>query len=205
MKNAFFYSVCGILAVCAFISFILYRAADPETADIKISAFPAVIGDWTGRDIPLEKHIYELLETDNLIMRDYTNSLGDTVNLYIIYSGGNRKVSHPPEICLQGDGAAVVDKTYLKISQAITATRLVLEKKDLQDIALYWYKAGPVFTHEYLHQQFKTAIDRLFGKKPSLALIRVITRVKDKDQEAASQKLAQFSLQIEPLLQKYAP
>ena len=206
MKNSTFYIVTAILGFVAVISFIFSRPLDVEkNADIRISAFPQKIGEWSANDLPLDKRVYDLLETDNLIMRDYVNKAGDSIILYVIYSRGNRKVSHPPEICLQGDGAAVVDKSYLKISPAITVTKLILEKKNSQDMVLYWYKAGPVFTHEYLQQQFRTAIGSLFGKRPSVALIRVITRVNEKDQNSALKKLVQFSLQIEPLLQKYAP
>jgi EpsI family protein len=206
MKDKKFVIVLVILVVTAFFSILSYLPVKFDNASlVRISAFPATIGEWHSQDVPLTRRVYELLETDNLIMRDYTNDKGEVVNLYVIYSQSNRKVSHPPEICLQGEGATVVEKAYVKISSGITATKLVLEKQDYQEAVFYWYKVGPVFTHELLKQQLTSAIDMMFGKRTSIALIRVITQIKDKDQKSAFSQIASFSRQIEPLLLKYAP
>jgi len=164
-----------------------------------------VIGEWRGEDIPVDKHTYELLETDNVLMRDYMNTQGDVINLYIIYSRSNRKVSHPPEICLQGAGAVVVEKSIAQISPDLTATKLILEHKEFQDAAMYWYKAGDDFTNDYLRQQISVSAKRLLRRPVSVALIRVITRIKDQDRELAFIKLIAFSRQILPLLHQYAP
>jgi EpsI family protein len=206
MNNKTFIVVLIILIVVAVFSIISYLPSKFDDANpVRISNFPKVIGEWTSQDVPLDKRVYDLLETDNLIMRDYTNKKGDTINLYIIYSQSNRKVSHPPEICLQGDGAIVVEKSSVRISPAITAAKLILEKKDFQEAAFYWYKAGNTFTSEYLRQQLTTAVDRMFGKKTSVALIRVIAQIKNKDRDSAFSQITSFSRAIEPLLHKNAP
>jgi EpsI family protein len=207
MNNKTFISVLIVLAVVAIFSIISYLPAKfDDSTLVRMSDFPQKIGEWTSyKDIEFDKRVYDLLETDNFIMRDYTNKKGDTINLYIIYSEKNRKVAHPPEICLQGDGAIVVDKSLSRISPAIRAVKLILEKKDFQEIAVYWYKTGKVFTHNYLLQQIADPIDRMLGKKTSVALIRVIAQIKNKDHGAAFNQITSFSRAIEPLLYKYAP
>ncbi len=205
-KNKTFIAVFLILVLAGLIGnyFYLFRIVS-QTKEISIANFPQVIGEWSSVDVPLDKRIFELLETNNLIMREYKNRKGEVVNLYIIYSQDNRKVSHPPEICLQGDGSTVVEKTQLKVGSNINAIKLVLEKKNSQEIAVYWYKAGKEYTNNYLRQQLKVSLQRLFGDKTSLALIRVIAEVKNNDEQEALSKILSFSSLLEPLLSKYAP
>jgi EpsI family protein len=171
--------------------------------EISMANFPRAFGGWTSVDIPLDRREYELLETKNLIMRNYKKQTGESVNLYIIYSQDNRQVSHPPEICLQGDGSTVVEKTQLKVGRNINATKLVLEKRNSREIAVYWYKVGREYTNNYISQQLKVSLDRLLGRKTSLALIRVIAVVENNDDKQALDKILSFCSSIEPLLPKY--
>lgn len=206
MNDKKFIIVIVILAVTAGISFLAYMPAKFEDSSIvKMADFPKTIGDWTSEDITLSKREYELLETNNLIMRNYTNKNGDKVNLYIIYSQENRKVSHPPEICLQGGGAAITNKIPLQITGSINATKIILEKNAIPELAAYWYKAGKFHTNSYLKQQLNMSINRIFGKKTSIALIRVLTKIEDNKEEAALNKLKGFCKLIEPLLAQYVP
>jgi EpsI family protein len=206
MNNKTFIAVLAILVLVAAFSIVSYLPTKfDDSAAVRISDFPKVVGEWTAQDVPLDKRIYELLETDNLIMRDYKNNAGYVINLYVIYSQSNRKVSHPPEICLQGDGGTIVDKRYVRISPKIVAAKLVLEQKDFQQAVLYWYKTGKSFTHDFLNQQINVSLDRMLGKTSSVALIRVITRIGTDSKDSAFQMLSSFSRQIEPLLLKYAP
>jgi hypothetical protein len=48
-------------------------------------------------------------------------------------------------------------------------------------------------------------IDRMLGKKTSVALIRVSTKIEDNKEGAALNRLKAFCVLIEPLLDKYFP
>ncbi|MFH0827561.1 MAG: exosortase C-terminal domain/associated protein EpsI [Candidatus Omnitrophota bacterium] len=204
-KNKTFSAVVLILVISGIFGFSSYFSAPVDSKDTLIKNFPRVIGGWKAQDIPLDQRIYDLLETKNLIMRDYQDPQGRIINLYIIYSQDNRKVSHPPEICLQGDGATVVEKTPLKISAAIKANKLAMEKKLTREIAVYWYKAGSHYTANYVDQQIRMSWDRLMGRKTSLSLIRVIAVVENNNDQEALSRIREFSALIEPLLPEYAP
>jgi EpsI family protein len=139
-------------------------------------------------------------------MRNYINKQKEAVNCYIIYSQDNRKVAHPPEICLQGAGATVVDKTAIQVTDSIKATKLILEKSLSRELVIYWYKAGNLNTNDYIKQQLKIAINRMLRKNSSGALIRLVTEIKGDNQDNKALSLLQaFAKQIEPLIQKYAP
>jgi EpsI family protein len=206
MNTKNFYIVIIILIIVGIVSFLSYLPSRFETQfDIKMSNFPNSIGEWTAEDIPLDERTYKLLETKNLIMRDYKNPKGETVNLYIVYSKDNRKVSHPPEICLQGGGATVVEKTHINVTNTIKANKLIIEKKLSRELAVYWYKVGKINTNVFLSQQLVMAVSNLFGSKTSIAMIRVLTEIEDEKQEAALNKIKTFCSLIEPLLNKYVP
>lgn len=205
MNNKNFAIVTVILAVVAVAGIISYLPARIDAASkTKVSDFPMVIGDWTAKDIPVDDKTYEILETRNLIVREYNNLKGDKVFLYIVYSEDNRKVSHPPEVCLMGSGITVTDKTSIKVGNSIKASKLLVEKGNNKEFILYWFKAGNLSTDKYLTQQLKIVTDRLFGKRTSGALIRVSCDVKDTPQATMSVMMA-FCREIEPLLSKYIP
>ncbi|MFH0827579.1 MAG: exosortase C-terminal domain/associated protein EpsI [Candidatus Omnitrophota bacterium] len=207
MKKYKTFSAVLLILVLAGITgnFFYFSGVIGRRDEVSIANFPKTIGEWSSIDVPLNKRVYDLLETKNLIMRDYKNPKGEMVNLYIIYSQDDRKVSHPPEICLQGDGATVVEKSPLNLSSKIKATKLVLEKKNSREIAVYWYKAGKEYTNDYINQQIKVSLDRLLGKRTSLALIRVIAVVENDNEKQTLAKILSFCSAIEPLVLKYAP
>ena len=173
--NKQFIVVLSILIVALAISVPAYLIVPSAKEETLVSKFPMQIGEWKGRDLPVEENAYEILETRNLILREYTKG-DDKVYLYIIYSQDNRKVSHPPEVCLEGSGITVVktEKINLELAGArqIVANKLTVEKNGINNIMVYWYKAGEYYLDNYLKQQMKVALASLQLKRTSGAMIR---------------------------------
>ena len=90
-----FVIVLSILLVALAISVPAYLIVPSAKEETLVSKFPMQIGGWSGKDLTVEENAYAILETRNLILREYTKG-NDKVYLYIIYSQDNRKVSHPP-------------------------------------------------------------------------------------------------------------
>ena len=204
MDTKRFLAVIGLLVIVAAVSFVAYMPMEFEKGGaVRASSIPLVIGEWQGKDLPMEPHVYAILETDNLIMRDYTNAAGEVINVYVIYSQNNRKVAHPPEICLQGGGAMIIDKNEEQVTPDIKATRLVMEYKNLnRDIGYYWYKSGKEYSNNYIVFQLKMSVERLLRKPTSAAMIRLLTPVKDKENPQASlEMLKDFAVQLQPLIE----
>ena len=205
MRENRFFTVVAVLALTAVVSLLGYMPARFETGrGVRIAEFPRAFSGWNSVDLPLEPEVYALLETDNLIMRNYTNPQGEVVNLYIIYSDNNRKVAHPPELCLQGAGASIEGKSEIRLTDQISATQLVLGNGDAKELGLYWYKAGKLYTGSYIRQQFDIAVKTLFRQPASIAMIRLLAPVKQSP-EKTLQLLQSFAREIQPLLDRYAP
>lgn len=205
MNNRNFIIIVLILIIVGIIGFASYFPSRLEnTSKIMMSAFPDTIGGWRSKDIPISENDYKILETRNLIMREYTNPRGEVIALFIIYSENNRKVVHPPELCLTGGGQSIEDRDSARIGK-IRAVKLLMERGGFRQMVLYWFKAGSLNTDRYVKQQLKVVFDLLRGEKTSSALIRITTEVKNNDNKAALDLLKQFVLKVEKLLPKYVP
>lgn len=205
-----------LLVIAAGLSALLYLRPAGEAISAKISSFPMTIGEWKGKDIPLDDKTYAILETRNAAMREYKNMEGAIVYLYIVSSDVNRRVAHPPEVCYTGDGVDILEKKPLALTLSrkwerekgegsMTVNSFVSRKNGSESLVYYWFKAGDKFTTSYLRQQAKSAVNQMMGKNSANALIRISTDVINGDKEKASQILQEFSRKIIPLVLEYAP
>jgi hypothetical protein len=64
---------------------------------------------------------------------------------------------------------------------------------------------GKLNTNVFLKEQLYMAVSNLFGKKISIAMVRVITIIEDNKQEGALNKIKSFCAVMAPLLEKYIP
>jgi len=208
MNNKTFIVLFIILAVAVGAGIKASRQSGTTKGDtVKMSNFPMTIGEWQGTDIPLKERDYQILETRNLIMRDYKNPQGESVYLYIIYSEGNRKTLHPPEICYTGGGTSTItEKSVIPITASTKANEFSIDYKNYSELVVYWFKSAALSTPSYPRQQLAFVLSRIFGKNASgSAMIRISTVIKDKNQKAALGLVKEFAGEMEPLLSKYVP
>lgn len=194
-NNKQFVIILSILFVVLFISVPSYLVVPKEKSEAIVAKLPMQIGAWQGKDLPIEERAYEILETKNLILREYAKG-DDKVYLYIIYSQDNRKVSHPPEVCFEGSGVTIVKKDKIPLELAdnkrIFANELIVEKAGISNIVVYWYKAGEYYVDNYLKQQLQIALSRLSFKHTSGALIRLSAEVSPANPERALENIRSF-------------
>lgn len=206
MNNKNFIIIIALLLLASSLVFQSYLPQQHKNIkEAQMADFPKTIGEWVSADITLRERDYEILETRNLIVRDYKNSKGQSVNLYIIYSQDSRKAVHPPEICYSGGGSTILEKSVIPLTVNIDANRFIIEEKDFQQIVVYWFKSGSFSTYNYMRQQLKVVTDRMFRRKTSSAMVRLSTDIKDNNRKEALGLLKAFTEQIEPLLAKYVP
>jgi len=189
MKNntVGFFVIIVLLSVTSIFSFNLLLRQRSSQDKLDIRTFPYKIGQWEGRDLGITEREYEILETRNLILREYVNSSGEKLSLFIVYSETNRSVFHPPEVCLLGSGVKILDKKIEKIDfgkYKFSANKLYTKKDNYRGIALYSYKAGNLYTDNFYLQQFYFAINQLFGRHKGGATVRVSMALKQDEQES---------------------
>lgn len=185
-KNTIGYiSLISLLCIASFFSLNLYFQQRSAHDKVDIKAFPYTIGEWKGTDIGVTEDEYGILETRNLISREYVNPSNDRIWLFIIYSETNRSVFHPPEVCFMGSGVKLLDKKIEKIPYGesfISANKLYTQKSDYNGISLYCYKVSNFHTDNYYLQQAYFALNQLFRRHVRGATIHIAMPL-DRDEE----------------------
>ena len=198
-----------LVAMLAIGSFSNWRFFGPvaEGAAPQVTQIPHDFGPWHGKDVTLDDRSYEILETRNVLYREYrTLSDSPSMDLCIVFSPVNRKAPHPPEVCYVGTGAHVDKRplesvSLISTSQSTPGCSLFVRHGRLKEVVLYWYLAGKELTNNYYAQQCKVMWAQLTGRPAQSAIIRYSTKLaKDESQEEAMARLKAFVQQTLPTI-----
>lgn len=189
----------------------LWQPRSIPPAEIKLENIPLRLGKWEGSEIPVSERVYQTLETEDMLMREYTNGGGEKVVLAIVYSGVNRGTFHPPEICYLGGGRELLNKGLERleiakpggISYVMQVNKLLMEDGAGKEIAWYWFTGGNRVTSNYYRQQYYFIWDEIRRNGSGGALIRISTRVIGNDLKGADGRGKDFIRQIAPILLSY--
>jgi len=82
-----------------------------------LQRLPLQIGDWTGREVPLDEAIVRATDTDAHVNRSYSRRGGlEFVSLYIATGVKARDLMpHRPEVCYTGAGWTLMDKRSMEL------------------------------------------------------------------------------------------
>jgi EpsI family protein len=203
-------SLVLLLMVTVLVSwrYYFYDYQTPDTINIKY--LPKTVDNWTSQELPIDKIDLSVLETNNVLMRRYTDPKGRHVYLYLAYSQFSPKVANSPEVAYEGSNISIIDKGKKNIIIASSnllfrVNWLLLDNNENQQMAYYWFKVGGIYTHSYWKQRVLAAFNNIWGKKIGNALIRVSTDIDDEHQKEAINILNEFSCLIIPQLYQYLP
>ena len=178
MKTSSYCLFLSLLAVLA-----LFPLAAPFSSSIDsnqqiVQTVPREIGSWKGQDIPLDERTYEILETRNVLSRQYVSPRGEKVELLIVSSNKDRRVAHPPEVCYITSNFSIVDERIEKFTFGNTSINLkrftAQDKNSLnREKVMYVYKVGNRYTANYFAQQLLFAWDLATRRESQILLIRL--------------------------------
>ncbi len=77
--------------------FVIQSKQSKQKTEIDLSKIPLDIGEWRGKEIPIDKQTKDILETNSVLIREYTNSKDDAISLAIVYYKDSRIAFHLPE------------------------------------------------------------------------------------------------------------
>lgn len=188
-NNIGYVTVIIILAIACVVSMKLFfrQRSDHDIVDVR--KFPYTVGEWQGKDLPITEREYEILETRNLILREYANQKNEKLFLFVIYSETNRSVFHPPEVCMVGSGMTITDKVIENVEVAgknFPANKLYAAQGDAKQIILYAYNSGKFYTDNFYLQQAHFVWNQLFGKHKNGATIRVSMPLAKSEEETTA-------------------
>jgi len=106
----------------------LQRADAPALPAGTLAQLPFHLGEWRGRDVPLQESVVRAADVDDHISRIYSNS-GQTTPLNVFIALGRRArdlMPHRPEVCYPGAGFTLrgraVEKHLLSDGNVLEAT-----------------------------------------------------------------------------------
>ena len=206
--------VCGALVV---VSGAGYRVLAARLAGVSGSVFlppgalarlPRQIGDWSGRDEPLDQRVIQATDTDDHINRTYVRRNGsEAVSLFIGYGVRFRDlVPHRPEVCYPGAGwtlESTVDTEVTGTAGSSVPSRLYrFYRSGLQarSIAVlnYFIVDGQYCADVSL---LRSKSWRARGDIRYVAQVQVVCPV-GADQAAADRRVREFAAELAPVLER---
>jgi EpsI family protein len=182
-------------------------------ARLPLSSFPEQLGDWKGKDIPLDKDTLDVLGPGDFLVRDYyAPDQPEPTNLYIAYFPSQRTgdTIHSPKNCLPGAGWAPVENDRITLvlpgHDPFPANRYVIAKGDARQLVLYWYWAHDRGVASEYWAKYYLVRDSIVMNRSDGALVRLVTDMfPGETPDAAQQRLLPFTTAIVPLLDDYIP
>lgn len=203
------YLITVILLILTACFIYLYKKANkvPVFSIVDLKKIPMQVGEWRAKDIPVESNIFRILETPLVLIREYTNSRGESLFLTIVYYQNNRVELHLPERCSVGHGS-YIDKTGKEIISTgttvntITVNKFLVKGKEGREVTLYYFESDKFITASYLSLRLRMIINKIKGKPNSGGLVKFSAVVKYSPDETI-EMLKNFISQISPLLSEY--
>jgi EpsI family protein len=211
MKLRYILTIVILLAAAA----LNYYFSKPDISLPRksLAEFPKELGDWIAiSEQKIEGRSMEILQVDDYITRNYRNSRGDIIGLYIGYFKSQRegKGIHSPRQCLPGAGWVPVNATVYRMAvpgynpETVPVNKFVMGKGLDRQLYLFWYHGrGRIYASEYWNKIY-LIWDGLTQKRTDGALIRVNNPVIGNTEDALKTQ-SDFIKLFFPLLKEYIP
>jgi len=169
-----------------------------------LNDFPLYQRGWIGEKISLEQKVYDILETDALVLNRYVKQ-GKSVTLAIVYYPDAKISFHAPEECYGGKGVNIVKEVQeiiVKEFGLMSVNVLTIDRGSSKELVYYFFKAGGFMGHSYNRLRLNLIKNNLLSKEKSGALIRISTLVISDINEASSSLLLYLN-DFMPLFKTY--
>ncbi|MGD1021741.1 MAG: exosortase C-terminal domain/associated protein EpsI [Candidatus Sulfotelmatobacter sp.] len=196
---------------------ILLQARGPREnvpPHLPLSSFPSQLGNWSGKNIPLEKDELEVLGPGDFLRRSYSDPGSDLprVDLFLAYFPSQRTgdTIHSPKNCLPGAGWTPESNDRVALSPPghapFPANRYVVVQSGARKLVLYWYWAHDRGVASEYWAKFYLVKDAIRLNRSDGALVRIMTDMSpDETPNAAEQRVLPFTYRVFPLLNDYIP
>ncbi len=182
------------------------RAVEKRESSESVLKIPSQIAQYhqVGEDIEIEQHVKDVLETSDILVRNYA-STSSMVQLTIVYAGTTRRSLHFPEVCLVGAGWEIRDQKSINVGFTFSARQLVLVRGERRQAVLYFFKTGEELTGNYFLNAWYWAKNQItFGQSTS-AMIKVAAPISVRGEEATFAVLDDFAMKFAPVLLESVP
>jgi EpsI family protein len=191
----------------------LYSHGSAPVRSQQLSSFPATIGPWSGRDIPIDERVLDVLKASDVLNRVYIDSAGVSwVGVFVAYYDSQRRggAIHSPKNCLPGAGWNIVQGNMVPItlsgrSETAQVNQVLIQNGMNKQLVLYWYQSqGRIVASEYT-AKICLLWDAATKNRTDGAIVRIVVPVTDGNEEAALKQAREFLGQAYPELRELIP
>ncbi len=206
-KNLVYIILLILLCVAAFFVRDIGKFKELPTQSSKILEFPAKLDGYQSKEISLEQRVYDVLNTDTIIFKEYSKRNQIPIWFLVVYGERDRTSFHPPEYCYLGGGDVELLDKKIEIldlgNRRLDVNKLFFKMPTHRQLVCYWYTAGKKMTSSYYKQQIFFMTEQMKRKKVGGTLIRVSTIVLEGEaEEQATQRMIDFLKLALPEIEK---
>lgn len=208
-----YWIVFALLAVVSFFS--LRHLLNVQSSEIPVDLsgyFPLALDGWQGEALDLEEGTMRLLGTDNALLHLYSPEDPSRVPvlLCITFTSGDHRITHPPEVCYEGQGWSIALKEEIPFNFDGTPSReivvdhfQIVRHEEVQEV-IAWFRTESAEATSFLHQKFEMLLGKLFRGGGWSAMIRLSAPVTDGDSDRSLKSIADFGALLLPRLDDFS-
>lgn len=162
------------------------RYNNAQNIEVDISKILLTIGEWKGENTLKDSNIFDILETNDVLVRKYDNG-NDSLSLAIVYYGGKIEGFHRPEACFTGQGAEIIYKgieNFKYNKNNIKLNKLIFQRGEAKRALLYFFYSGGYISGSYKNFRLHLMLNKIKGKKHGAAMIQVSKEFNGNEKEA---------------------
>ncbi len=194
---------------------LLYSSIRPEfiPTSRSLSQVPQSFGSWTMvQEGFVDKETMDVLKADDTLNRVYRSpSSAADASLFVagFRTQRNGKSPHSPKNCLPGSGWTQLSSDDYPIDVGLAApivvNRYVIVHGQEREMVLYWYQSRDRVVADEFKAKFWVVADAMRLNRTDTALVRVIVRIDNSDEAAATRTGAEFVKAFFTTLRGYLP
>jgi hypothetical protein len=195
----------ALLAASHLVVLGIHQGLEPQPADVPKTGpdtLPMTIGDYVGRDEPLDVRTVAASDADIMLNRVYRNRLGDYVIANIgIWTNYEKTIPHSPEGCYPAAGWEVADRRILEVPQGrvkpFDAKLFVFQRGTSRIAVAFWVQLGDeTLADSEGIRQMRQRLRFSGGKLPPL--VKVMLQTEGRDLVQAEARLSRIAASLIP-------
>jgi EpsI family protein len=146
---------------------------------------PEIMGDFTGRDEPLDERVVAASNAEIMLNRVYRNVLGDSVTANVgVWTRYDTGIPHNPQDCYSRAGWEIASRRNLMIPMSdhkpLQIKQFVFQRATSRIAVAYWVNIGDdTITESEGLRQLRQRLRRTGGNLPPLVKVMLQTDAKD--------------------------
>lgn len=198
-----------LLAITAIIAGLINLRGNPVIVATNIDNLPRNILDYSAIENSFSKAVYDELNADIHVYRNYRAINKSQIDLYIGYYGTEKggRTPHNPNACFSSAGWAIIKAKRFSLRQIEkNVNLLILKKGDIINIVFHWYQSEKdKILATGIQQNFQRLIGKILHNRNDGAFVRVSCYASGENYQKEITELEIFTEKLIHILSNYWP